>query len=66
VLKVTSKYEQRCFEDSFYNFLCQVPRDLQLDDSAGRKAIEFWWTNRIFSPVDIIPPCSPSEPGPPR
>jgi hypothetical protein len=29
---------------------------LLLDDSAGRIAIELWWTNQEFSLVDIVPP----------
>jgi hypothetical protein len=29
---------------------------LLLDDTAGRIAREFWWTNQEFSSVDIILP----------
>jgi hypothetical protein len=31
-----------------------VPPALVQDDSAGMIARELWWTNRDFSPVDII------------
>jgi hypothetical protein len=55
MLKITLKYEQRYFEVQIHHFLCQVPPDLLLFDSAGRIARELWRKNQV-SPVDIILP----------
>jgi hypothetical protein len=61
VCKTITKQEQRYFEDEIHKFLLQVPPDLLLDDSAGRIAIELWWTNEEF-PLPITfhrgSPCS--------
>jgi hypothetical protein len=54
MIKILAEYELRYFE-SENHFLRQVPRDLLLDDSAGRIAREQSWKNHVFFPVDTIP-----------